>query len=98
MIAKVTRICKTCGKEYETCPNARDLNNPYRWQDVACSPECGAKYFYEVLVARGQLDEARQFGPQFGPKAPEEDSLPHSKSGEVDTAGALSQKRRKRFE
>lgn len=88
------RICKTCGKEYETCPKAKDLNNPYRWQDVACSPECGAKYFYEVLVARGQLEEAKQFDS----KAPEEENLPHGKSGEVDTAGALSQKRRKRSE
>ena len=88
------RICKTCGKEYDTCPNARELNNPYRWQDVACSPECGAKYFYEVLIARGQFEEAKQFET----KAPEEDIPSRGNSGGAETAGVPSQKRKKRSE
>lgn len=56
----VTRICKTCGKEYEACPEP-DYSNPYRWQDVACSPECGAAYFAAVLRSRGMFEEAAKF-------------------------------------
>lgn len=87
-----TRICKTCGKEYEACPHIRELNNPYRWQDVACSPECGAKYFAEVLRARGQFDDA----VKFEPKAPEEESLPRDNRDEVETAGAPLKGRKKK--
>ena len=50
-MAKVVRVCKNCGKEYEACRTAR-YQNAFRWQDVACSPECGAAYFAAVLAAR----------------------------------------------
>lgn len=52
-MAKVIKICKTCGKPYEYChTQMRKDFNPFRWQDVACSPECGEKYFAAVLAAR----------------------------------------------
>lgn len=52
---KVTKICKTCGKEYEAChtPNPGIM----RWRDVACSPECASAYFRAVAIARGELVE-----------------------------------------
>ena len=52
---KVTKICKTCGKEYEACHTP----NPgiFRWRDVACSPECAAEYFRAVEIARGNIVE-----------------------------------------
>lgn len=50
-MAKAIRICKVCGKEYEYCKTFAPANK-FRWQDVACSPECGAKYFAEVEAAR----------------------------------------------
>jgi len=90
-----TRICKTCGKEYEACPHIRELNNPYRWQDVACSPECGAKYFAEVLRARGQFEEAAKFEPKE-PKASEEVSLPRGNRDEAETADAPLKGRKKK--
>ena len=51
-MAKVIRVCKNCGKEYETCHTAKRSPNAFRWQDVACSPECGTAYFAAVLAAR----------------------------------------------
>lgn len=51
IMAKAIRICKVCGKEYEYCKTFAPANK-FRWQDVACSPECGSKYFAEVEAAR----------------------------------------------
>lgn len=53
-MAKVIRVCKNCGKEYETCRTAKKSANAFRWQDVACSPECGTAYFAAVLAARSK--------------------------------------------
>ena len=54
-MAKVMKICKACGKEYEACHTP----NPgvFRWRDVACSPECAEKYIHDVMVARGEIVE-----------------------------------------
>lgn len=48
---RVTKICRVCGKEYKACstPNTIDA---FRWQDVACSRECGEAYFRAVMAAR----------------------------------------------
>lgn len=51
---KGTKICKVCGKEYEYCKTWNN-NNRFRWQDVACSPECGAIYFEQVEAARNPV-------------------------------------------
>lgn len=51
--------CRVCGKEYEACHTLKpNLNNAFRWQEVACSPECGAIYLAEVNKARGIEDES----------------------------------------
>ena len=50
-MAKSTRICKVCGKEYEYCKTWNSTDK-FRWQDVACSPECGAKYFARIEASR----------------------------------------------
>ena len=57
-MAKSIRICKVCGKEYEYCKTFAPANK-FRWQDVACSPECGAKYFAEVEAARNGTDTGK---------------------------------------
>lgn len=50
------KVCKVCGKEYESCHTLRpNLNNEFRWQDVACSPEHGAEYLRQILLSRGEL-------------------------------------------
>lgn len=50
-MAKGTRICKICGKEYEYCKTWLSQDK-FRWQDVACSPECGSKYFALIEASR----------------------------------------------
>lgn len=52
---KVMKICKACGKQYEACHTPP--TGAFRWQDVACSPECAQKYFHDVMVARGEIVE-----------------------------------------
>ncbi len=53
-MARLVRVCKNCGREYETCHTAKKSINAFRWQDVACSPECGTAYFAAVLAARSK--------------------------------------------
>lgn len=49
---KVIKTCKVCGSQYEACHTLRNGSDLFRWQDVACSPECGSKYFNEILESR----------------------------------------------
>lgn len=59
-MAKGIKICKVCGNEYEACHTLRpNMNNEFRWQDVACCPEHGAEYLRRVLKARGKLTEPK---------------------------------------
>ena len=44
---RYTAKCRVCGKEYETC-HTENISNVFRWQDVACSPECGAEYLRQA--------------------------------------------------
>lgn len=49
-----TLKCRVCGKEYEACLSKR-VGNAFRWQDVACSPECGSEYFHRIQISRGLI-------------------------------------------
>lgn len=52
-MATAVKTCRVCGKSYEAC---RTMTNRaagvFRWQEVACSPECGAEYLRQVTEAR----------------------------------------------
>lgn len=50
-MAKVTKICRVCGKQYEAChtPNTTGV---FRWRDVACSIECGRIYLERIEKSR----------------------------------------------
>jgi len=49
----VTKICKNCGKPYEACRTLKPRSSKvFRWQDVACSPECGEAYLAAVIASR----------------------------------------------
>lgn len=50
-MAKATRVCSICGKEYPYCKTFRK-EGVFRWQEVACCQEHGSQYFAEVLAAR----------------------------------------------
>lgn len=74
-MARATRICKICGKEYEYC-TTHNINNNFRWQDVACCPEHGAEYFRLIKESRAKarlidIDEPK---PSASETAPEETS------------------------
>ena len=68
------KICKICGKEYEACHTVRpNLNNEFRWQEVACCEEHGAQYLKQILESRGQAnhagpESARDNAPGSAPK------------------------------
>lgn len=53
-MAKGTRICKICGKEYPYCKTER-RTDIFRYQDVACCVEHGTQYFAEVEAARNPV-------------------------------------------
>lgn len=46
------RTCRVCGKSYEACHTMSKAAGVFRWQEVACSPECGAEYLRRVTEAR----------------------------------------------
>lgn len=51
-MAKATKRCRVCGKEYEYCHTLGRVPGVFRWQDVACSPECGAAYLAQIEASR----------------------------------------------
>lgn len=48
--------CRVCGNSYEGCRHAFSNNGVFRWQAVACSPECGEIYLKNILASRGMLE------------------------------------------
>lgn len=49
-MATANKICRVCGKEYEACHTLRSVS--FRWQEVACSPECGSIYLDRIVASR----------------------------------------------
>lgn len=52
-MASTAKKCRVCGKEYEACRSANRTAGVFRWQEVACSPECGAIYLQRIEESRG---------------------------------------------
>lgn len=50
---KVMKTCRVCGKSYEACRTVNTALGVFRWQDVACSPECGTVYLEKLNESRG---------------------------------------------
>lgn len=59
-MAKFTKTCRVCGKQYEACKTFTQNLGVFRWQDVACSPECGSEYLNRVMEARGLQDTKKR--------------------------------------
>lgn len=57
---KQKKICRVCGAEYEVCRSVKTGDGVFHWQEVSCSPECGASYLKQVMVSRGKTDPAAQ--------------------------------------
>lgn len=75
----VIKQCRTCGKDYKYCGSFRG-STLFRWQDVACSPECGNIYFRKILESRGQdpsiIDQANNQGTKTEPS----DTFPNTEA------------------
>ena len=56
MSYKVQRPCRVCGKMYTPCSNCDNDNIAFRWRTVACSVECGMKYFKRIEESRHHND------------------------------------------
>lgn len=52
-MATEIKVCRVCGNRYEACHSLRPTGNTFIWQEVACSPECGAKYLADIRASRG---------------------------------------------
>ena len=59
-MASAMKTCRVCGQEYEACRSARHEAGAFRWQDVACSPECGATYLQRIMESRGQIEPQKK--------------------------------------
>jgi len=57
---KAIMKCRVCGKDYEACRSAKSAAGVFRWQEVACSPECGAEYLRRVQESRGLLPKKEE--------------------------------------
>lgn len=55
-MASETKKCRVCGKEYEACRTAKVVG-VFRWQEVACSPECGTIYLQKINESRGLVEK-----------------------------------------
>ena len=51
-MSTATKICRVCGKEYEACHTLKHIAGVFRWQEVACSPECGSIYLARIKASR----------------------------------------------
>lgn len=51
-MATAIKKCRVCGKTYTACRTMRNNTNVFRWQEVACSPECGSLYLAQIEASR----------------------------------------------
>lgn len=51
-MAATLKKCRVCGKEYEGCRSVKTNPGVFRWQEVACSPECGSVYLQQICASR----------------------------------------------
>ena len=55
-MATAIKVCRVCGKEYEACYTLRRIEGVFRWQEVACSPECGSVYLARIEASRAHTN------------------------------------------
>lgn len=54
-MATAIKKCRVCGKPYEACHTIRNVAGVFRWQEVACSPECGSIYLARIEESRKEV-------------------------------------------
>ncbi len=56
---KQTKVCRVCGKTYESCRSIKTGSSVFNWREMCCSPECGQIYFQRVQEARNPAPKAK---------------------------------------
>ena len=51
-MATAIKKCRVCGKSYEACRSIKRIAGVFRWQEVACSKECGSIYLAKIEESR----------------------------------------------
>lgn len=51
-MATAIKKCRVCGKPYEACHTIKHIAGVFRWQEVACSKECGSIYLAKIEESR----------------------------------------------
>lgn len=59
-MATAIKKCRVCGKTYEACHTMRQPVGSFRWQEVACSPECGSVYLSRIMSSRRGSNNATE--------------------------------------
>lgn len=59
-MADKKKVCRVCGKAYTACRTWNSDSSVFRWQDVACSPDCGEEYLRRVLAARAPKEPQKK--------------------------------------
>ena len=75
--------CRVCGKEYPACHSLRRGDTTFRWQAVACSPECGAEYLRQINLSRG-IEQPEQEQPVAVEKPSRKRRAKKSDAGEAE--------------
>lgn len=56
---KQTKVCRVCGKTYESCRSIKTGSSVFNWREMCCSPECGQIYFRRVEEARNPAPKTK---------------------------------------
>lgn len=54
-----TKVCRVCGKTYESCRSIKTGSGVFNWREMCCSPECGKIYFQRVEEGRNPAPKAK---------------------------------------
>lgn len=57
---KQTKVCRVCGKTYESCRSIKTGSGVFNWREMCCSPECGKIYFQRVQESRNPTPKAKE--------------------------------------
>lgn len=86
-MATAVKKCRVCGKQYEACHTMMNrAAGVFRWQEVACCPECGAEYLRRIIEMRNPAPP----GPKRGQRRkttielPVTQEIPVERSAQAD--------------
>lgn len=51
--------CRVCNKEYKACNPIGLDTGKFRWQAVACSPECGSIFLERLIASQSEIAEPK---------------------------------------